>query len=210
MICRSLLKIRLLIASLLLWLALTDPIAALQGDENEPDQLGFAIGGIALGMDFESVLKIFPTATAERAVANCYDYGRAVSVPARTRRTLLHRDNAGTLTLSFEPPNAGGRLSRIHLDRPVYPSTGGIQKLLDRLLARYGPYDQILHRRKMEPAGRIVGFEWYNVDGATLRAVLRNIYDNGSHGIHLSILARSNVQASPPNRRAQWLACGKP
>lgn len=204
-----LLRDRLVVGALFLGIAMTSPPAVAETNDAGRNQAGFAVAGVALGMDFESVLKVYPTARIERAVVNCYNFGRPVSVPVHTRRTLRHRYKAGLLTLDFEPQSAGGGLSRLHYDLGFEPSAGGIRKLLDRFLAQYGPYDRILHRRKMEPAGRIVGFEWHNADGATLRVVLRRDYDNGSGGIRLSILARSIVTAPRPTGGALSLSCGK-
>ena len=111
--------------------------------------------------------------------------------------------------MNFEPPYAGGKLSRIHFDRAVDASKFDIRKLLDTLSMRYGAYDRILHRRKMEPAGRIVGFEWRSADGATLRVVLRNDHRNNSESLRLSFLARSPVLKPPPKPQFLSLLCGK-
>ena len=133
----------------------------------------FGVAGVSLGMEIEQVLKIYPAAKIERPPANCYSYGQAISIPTLTRRILRHHDSNGNLTLDFAPPSAGGKLSRVHYDRPVKLSPTEIRTLIERFSAHYGAYDRILRRRKMEPAGRIVGFEWQRVDGATLRVTLR-------------------------------------
>ena len=108
------------------------------------------------------------------------------------------------LTLDFAPPSAGGKLSRVHYDRPVKLSPVEIRTLIERFSARYGAYDRILRRRKMEPAGRIVGFEWQRVDGATFRVVLRHEFVRGSDSMRLNVVARSTT--SEP--RAKGQACG--
>ncbi len=179
-----------------------------KSDRSEQSPNPFAVAGVALGMDFESALKIYPSAIVERQAANCYSYGQAIRAPTLTRRVLRHRSDRGDLTLNFEPPRVGGRLSRIHYDRPVDPSGAGVRELLDRLLTLYGPHDRVLHRRKMEPAGRIVGFEWQGTDGASLRVVLRNDYANGGDNIRLSVFAKSPVPRSA--RRGPSQLCWKP
>lgn len=166
----------------------------------------FGIAGVALGMDIEQVLNIYPAAKIERPVANCYSYGQAISIPGLTRRILRHHDRNGNLTLDFAPPNAGGKLAQVYYDRPISLSPAEIRKLIERLSTRYGPYDRILRRRKMEPAGRIVGFEWLRVDGATLRVVLRHDFGHGDDSMRLNVVAKSTM----PVPRANGEACGKP
>lgn len=166
----------------------------------------FGIARVALGMDIEQVLQIYPAAKIERPAANCYSYGQAISIPALTRRILRHDDSKGSLTLDFAPPSAGGKLDRIHYDRPANLSPAEIRTLIERLSARYGPYDRILRRRKMEPAGRIVGFEWQRVDGAIFRVVLRHDFGHGGDSMRLSVVAKSTM----PVPRAKGQACGKP
>lgn len=200
----------LIVWPLLLVAVLSGSTAAREAASNDRNHSGFTVVGVSLGMDFQSALKIYPTATTERAVANCHRYGQAISLPAHTRQTLRHHYKAGTLTLDFEPPSAGGGLSRIHYDRPVESSAGGFSELLDRLSAQYGPHDRILYRRKMEPAARIVGFEWYDASGATLRIVLRNGHANSNDGIRMSILALSTARAQRPKRRTLASLCRKP
>jgi len=211
---RTLHDIRLVVAPLLFCWALSGPAVTREAHNNYSSQNSFAVAGVALGMDFESVLNIYPTATIDGKVANCYSYGRAVGMPMHTRKTLRHRHKTDILALSFEPPSVGGRLDRIHYDRAIDLTTGSVRKLLDGFSAHYGRYDRILHRRKMEPAGRIVGFEWQSADGATLRFELRHDYSHStgsdsSDGVRLSILARSAEPASRPQTPTLSLSCGE-
>ena len=182
-------RARLIVGALLLGLL----AGGAGADEGSPRR--FTIAGLALGMDAKSVLQVLPGAEAADVVAYCYSYGRAVVMPALTRRTMRHRDGAGALSLSFASAGSGGRLSRIRYDRPGDASAAGIRELLAALSARYGPPDRILYRRKMEPAGRIVGYEWRGHDGAVLRVVLRR--DRGGDGVRLSFLASSAKPTSP-------------
>lgn len=209
--CHALLEVRRIVVPLLFCLMVSGPAVAgpaESGDQRSQD--GFAVVGVTLGMGIEHVLKIYPAAKIEREAANCYSYGRAISVPELTRRVLRYNDDEGDLTMNFEPPHAGGRLSRIHYDRSVNPATFDIGELIGRLSTRYGAYDRILHRRKMEPAGRIVGFEWRSADGTTLRVVLRNDYRDSGDSLRLSFLARVPVVKPNPTPRLLSLLCGKP
>jgi len=195
------------VGTLLLCSVLAAPTVADEEESNHRSQRGFTVAGVALGMEFGSVVALYPAAKIDDEAANCYSYGRRINIPALTRHVLRHHDDIGDLTLRFAPPSDGGRLSGIHYDRPVDRSTLSIRELVDDLSARYGPYDRILHRRKMEPAGRIVGFEWLRSDGATLRAVLRQDFGNGSDEIRMTLLARSTAAASRPARRTVSTSC---
>ncbi|MGH1478832.1 MAG: hypothetical protein ACRBM6_08945 [Geminicoccales bacterium] len=199
-------QVQLVIGFFLLCLIVSGRSAADGGDRSNRTQAEFSAAEVALGMDIEQVLKIYPDAKIERPVANCYSYGRAISIPALTRHILRHHDNNGNLTLGFAPAQAGGKLDRIHYDRPVSLSPAEIRTLIERLSVRYGPYDRILRRRKMEPAGRIVGFEWQRVDGATMRVVLRHDFGHGGNAMRLNVVAKSTV----PVPRAKGQTCEKP
>lgn len=150
----------------------------------------FAVEDVALGMKTERVLQIYPTAKINPEVANCHRNGRAINVPEMTKRVIRHTVEKGDLTMRFDPPYAGGRLSRIYFDRSVELSSFDFRELLNRLIARYGGYERVLHRRKMEPAGRLAGYEWRGADGATLRVELRNDYRSEDNYLRLSFLAR--------------------
>ncbi|MDH3740815.1 MAG: hypothetical protein OER56_04385 [Hyphomicrobiales bacterium] len=183
---------RLAAGALVLWLASTSASA---GEKHT-----FAVAGVALGMDYERVRTIYPASEVEEQAANCYRYGSAVRDPSMTRRVLRHRGYAGVLTMTFASPRRGGRLLRIHYDRRVDPSGFEARQLLDGLTTQYGAYDRILHRRKMEPAGRIIGFEWLKPGGASLRVILRNDHHAGPDALHLSFLARSAVRKPQSGR----------
>lgn len=196
---------RLVIGFFMLCLTVSGRSAA-DVDRGNQTAAEFGIAGVALGMDIEQVQKIYPAAKIERPAANCYSYGQAISIPALTRRILRHHDSNSNLTLDFAPPRAGGKLTQVHYDRPVNLSPVDIRTLIERFSARYGPYDHILRRRKMEPAGRIVGFEWQRVDGAILRVTLRHEFGRGGDSMRLNVVAKSTMLEP----RAKGQVCGKP
>lgn len=192
---------------LLLCLAFSRHVASHEADHIHSAQSGFSVAGVALGTDFDSAFKIHPTASVQREVASCYNFGQAIIL--RAHQTLRIQESSSVLTLDFEPSGAASRLYRIHYDRIIDRSADDVRVLLDGLSARYGPHSRKLYRRKMEPAGRIVGFEWQQHDGATLRAELRREYRNGSDDIHLSLLARLPVSGPDRFRHTKSPNCGK-
>lgn len=135
-------------------------------------QVDYVVAGVALGMDFENVRQIHP----------------AIKAPKVASRDIRLGFERGVLTLTFGSQRFGGKLTRIKLNRPVDPTTTQARRLLEHFVSRYGPYDRILYRRKMEPAGRIIGFEWKILDKSSLRVILRK--DPDYKGLRLSILAR--------------------
>lgn len=153
-----------------------------QADGAADTGFGFTVAGLKLGLDLEGVRRIHP----------------AIPAPVASTREIHKRLKDGMLTLSFGPERHGGRLIRIQHDRPVGAPAQGPRRLLDRLIAQYGPYERILYRRKMEPAGRITGFEWRRPDLTTLRVILRNDADSNS--------LRLNILVSVPTRQDDALA----
>lgn len=184
---------RLVSGTLIFWLALAGASA---GEKNS-----FAVAGVELGMGFERVRDIYPASEIEEQAANCYRYGVAIKDASMARRVLLQRTDTGVLVMTFASPRRGGRLTRIHYDHRVDPATFNFRALLTRLTARYGSHDQVLHRRKMEPAGRIIGFEWHGPAGARLRVVLRNDHHTSPAAVRLSFLARAAARDPLPTRQ---------
>lgn len=183
---------RLVPGALILWLALTGASAG--------EKSSFAVAGVELGMGFERVRDIYPVSEIKEQAANCYRYGVAIKDVSTARRVLLQRTDAGVLAMTFASPRRGGKLTRIHYDRRVDPANFKFRELLTRLTARYGSHDRVLHRRKMEPAGRIIGFEWQGRDGASLRVVVRNDHHISPAAVRLSFLARTMVRKPRPKR----------
>lgn len=153
----------------------------------------FAIADVTLGMDLDSVLKVYPSATIEIKAPGCYSYGKAVGDRAMSGRVLRHRDGISELAVRFAAFRNGGRTVRIDYDRRLDPEKFDFRKLLERLTKRYGPHDRVLHRRKMEPAGRVIGFEWQTGDHASLRVVLHEDFRSSTDRYRLSFLARSGA-----------------
>ena len=176
---------------------------------NQQNTIGFRVAEIALGMSIEEVRKIYPAAAIEKKIVNCYSYGEAISIPELTWRTLHYHHKTDILTLHFKAPVEGNRLYKIHYDRAVDLTSDGVQKLLGHLVQKYGPYNRILHRRKMEPEGRIVGFEWQKSGDVTLRIVLRQDHGNSNDSLRLSVLSTLNDLQSRPQKRALSVVCAK-
>ena len=166
----------------------------------EPVGTRYAVADVTLGMDIDSVLKIHPSAKIDATVPNCYRYGKAVWDTSVAGRVLRQHDDASQLTLGFASSRNGGRLIRIDYDRRVDPATFDLHALLDKLTKQYGPYDRVLHRRKMEPAGRVIGYVWQTASQASLRVVLHDDFRTPSDRYRLSFLARSEATAPRQTR----------
>ena len=194
MLMRHSFKLRWLVAGTLLFcLAVTNASAG--ADD------AYGVAGVELGMDYSRVRGIYPASEIKTQAANCYRFGKAVKDLMATRRVLRQHADDSVLTMSFASPRRGGRLIRIHHDRRVDPANFDLRGLLQRLTARYGGHDRILHRRKMEPAGRIIGFQWHKMDGTRLRMVLRHDHHSNPQSYRLSILATAKVPGPQPDHR---------
>lgn len=198
-------------AQLLICLALSGPVTADGADTgNGHMPRPFKVEKAALGMTIGRVLEIYPDAEITLAEPSCFHLGNPIRVPQLTSRIVRRKSEVGEMVMRFDPPIRGGRLSRILLDRPVDRSTFDIDAVVTRLSGAYGVYDRILFRRKMEPAGRIVGFEWRKGSGATLRVELRNDFSSPARSLRLSILARSPVQPRVRAARIRSRLCNDP
>ncbi len=198
---------RLTVCLVLFMLMFGSAIAPAANASDHISQNGFVVSDVALGMRLEQVLKIYPTSVVERKVANRYRCGQRINLPELTRRVLRYKDDEGELTMSFEPPVSGGGLSRIHYEHSIDQSNLDTRTVIDGLISQYGPYDRVLYRRKMEPAGRIVGFDWYSSNGATLRVVLRDNHHKSSDSLSLSFLARSTSRKTQPILKSLPVPC---
>ncbi len=166
----------------------------------EAESHNYAVADVTLGMDVNNVLKIYPSAKMDEGAPSCYRYGKAVWDTSVTAHVLRHRDEKSELTLGFASPRNSGRLIRIDYDRRVDPTNFDFRALIQKLTRQYGPYDRILHRRKMEPAGRIIGYVWQTVGNASLRVVLHDDFRTPGDRYRLSFLARSEAMAPRKTR----------
>ncbi len=206
---QALKNVRLTGARLLFCLILPVQVAAdvvgISGDRAPGD---FEIKGVALGMDLKRVLEIYPEARISRTEADCYRFGQPIRVPELTSHIVRVKRQSGDLVMHFDSSSRGGGLSRIRLDQPVDPLTFKIDAVVERLTTHYGAYDRVLLRRKMEPAGRDIGFEWRRENRATLRIELRNDYSYPADSLRLSFLAKSSTVGQHQARRAPSQLCG--
>ncbi|MDH3666052.1 MAG: hypothetical protein OEN23_03890 [Paracoccaceae bacterium] len=205
---RPLLQARLSATLLLLCFSALGTSNANVTNVNDADlQRDFTIAGLTLGTDFKAALVIYPDAQLEYAAPNCYRFGQAIKLPQQTPRILRGKALSGALRMHFDPPVDGGRLSRIEFDRPVDPQTFDIQAVVDRLERQYGSYDRQLLRRKMEPAGRVVGFEWHQEGRATLRVELREDHSEQMNYLRLKFLAWSPSKSRRHEVRKKQSPC---
>ncbi len=187
-------------------IVLSTPISAMMANEN------YAVADVTLGMDIDRVLKIYPSAQTDARVPNCYRYGKAVWDTSVAGPILRHRDEVSELTLGFTSSRNHNRLIRIVYDRRVDPAKFDFRALLGKLTKQYGPYDRILHRRKMEPAGRVIGYLWQSPGYASLRVVLHEDFRTPSDRYRLSFLARTEAATRKQTRctSAQCSPCITP
>ena len=202
---------RIFVASIFLCLSAHGTSSAdLTNANNARSQRDFAIAHVALGIRFEEVLTVYPNAQPERAAPNCHRFGQPIWLPERTPRVVRHNIRSENLALHFDAPAEGGKLNRIEYDRPVDPTTFNIRTFIDRLKSRYGPYDWQLLRRKMEPAGRVIGFEWRQLGRATLRVELREDHSEDDNYFRLKSLAWSTVERQRHDAMKKQSPCSIP
>ena len=181
--------------------------SAIAGQSGAFSQQHFSVAGISLGIDHASVLKMYPNAETEGVAASCYKHGKAIERPVLTKTTLSQRLDKGRLLVEIEPALQGGRVSKILYEHTFDAWEVEISKMLDHLTARFGPFDRKLYRRKMEPAGRIIGFEWRHNDGSSLRVVWRRDHANGNLNTVVSYLAQSAFPTAARLRKSLPAGC---
>ncbi len=138
-------------------------VAGAQASEKKPLQ----IAGTFPGMHLQAFRMLHGNATIIRTPAVRYCYGRPVVLKEHERLAAVVPRGDTTLKVKFEREGSDYRISTINLQKKISPRPERIVEIRDRLLRKFGPVDRVLRRRKMEPAGLIVGFQW-EVPGVAL------------------------------------------
>lgn len=164
----------------------------------------YEIAGIQLGMSIAAVQTRYPRAVRHDHEARRYCFGRAVRLAGLSRPTLLVRREEAWLEIGFSPAALGHRVTSMRYTRIVDTDRFDMAELRDRLVGELGPYRRRLVRRKMEPAGRLIGFEWRRPQTAVFSAILHSDHaDNSGHTL-LTLRAANDllgmVQAARESR----------
>ncbi|MDH3701274.1 MAG: hypothetical protein OEU46_08160 [Alphaproteobacteria bacterium] len=131
-------------------------VAGAQASERKPLQ----IAGTYPGMRLQAFRMLHGNATIIRTPAVRYCYGRPVVLKEHGRLAAVVSHEDATLKVHFERDGADYRISTIKLRKKISPRPERIVEMRDNLILKFGPVNRILRRRKMEPAGLIVGFQW--------------------------------------------------
>ncbi len=149
-------------------LTLIAPVTVAGAQASETTPLNLA--GAYPGMTLHAFRMLHGNATITRMAAVRYCYGHPITSKGPTRQSALVTLERTTLTVNFGKHGAGFRAAAIELREEISPQPERIRRIRDRLIRKFGPFDEVLHRRKMEPAGLIVGFRWKAPNGSVLTA----------------------------------------
>ena len=173
------------------------------GAEARQAGLGFSVDGLALGMDLADFKTAYPAApiTVHEAIRFCY--GRSVALDQLSWASADSQRGNVSVHVTLHQINKQFQLTSLVRTETIEPHEADLRDLRDRMMRQHGPYTRLLARRKMEPAGRIVGFEWSRPDEQNLSVVVHEDYtDNGGRIIVTTRL----TSALPGMRTARSIA----
>lgn len=185
---------------LILTLALTfttaahAPPAVAGPSHADPD---FSVNGLVLGMRLKEFKKAFPTmaTTVHESVRFCHGRRLVLDQLSWVSSTATH--GATSISITFHQIDKQLRLTSLARTEPATQRDLEWHGLRERLVRRHGPYHRLLTRRKMEPAGRIVGFEWSPANDHIFSVVLHE--DHAENSGHILITTR--MTSILPNMR---------
>lgn len=173
--------------------ALAITLQSLQSDVSAEEKatlpyVGYAVSGLTLGMDVTEFRAAYPAAkiTINEAVRFCY--GRRVVLDQFNWATAVSSRGEVSIRVTFGPFKQQLRLTKVERTEAIDFHMSDFPDLRENLVARYGPYTHLLTRRKMEPGGRIVGFEWADRDREHLTIIVHD--DQGTNSGQIFIETR--------------------
>jgi hypothetical protein len=180
-------------------LTLIAPVTVAGAQASETTRLNLA--GAYPGMTLHAFRMLHGNATITRMTAVRYCYGHPIASKEPTRQSALVTLERTTLTVNFGKHGASFRAAAIELREEISPQPERIRRIRDRLIRKFGPIDEVLHRRKMEPAGLIVGFRWKAPDGSVLTAKVHRDHSDDLERFYLtSTLANPTAENHPSHR----------
>lgn len=165
-------------------LTLIAPVTVAGAQASQTTPLNLA--GAYPGMTLLAFRMRHGTATITRMTAVRYCYGHPIASKEPTRQSALVTLERTTLTVNFGKHGAGYRAAAIELREEISPHPERIRRIRDGLIRKFGPIDEVLHRRKMEPAGLIVGFRWKAPDGSVLTAKIHRDHADDPERFYLT------------------------
>jgi hypothetical protein len=174
-------------------LTLIAPVTVAGALASETTPLNLA--GAYPGMPLHAFRMLHGNAPITRMTAVRYCYGHPIVSKEPTRISAIVTLDRTTLKVNFGKHGAGYRASAVELQEEISPQPERIRKIRDRLIRKFGPIDAILQRRKMEPAGLIVGFRWKAPDGSVLTAKFHRDHADDPERFYLtSTLAKPTAE----------------
>lgn len=139
----------------------------LVADTHASETRPLKLAGTFPGMQLHAFRMLHDNATITRKTAVRYCYGQPIVLKDHARVEAVVALGRATLKVKFKRHGAGYQISAIELREQISPRPEQIRKIRDGFMRKFGPISEILRRRKMEPAGLIVGFQW-NVPGVAV------------------------------------------
>ncbi len=175
------------------------PVAA----EARQASRGFLVGGLALGMDLAEFKMAFPAAQITIHEAARYCYGRRLVLDQLSWASADSQRGDVSVRVTLHQINNRFHLTSLVRTETIDPHEADLRDLRDRMMRQHGPYTRLLARRKMEPAGRIVGFEWSRSDEQNLSVV---VHEDHAENIGRIIVTTRLTSALPGMRTARTMA----
>ncbi len=158
------------------------------------------IAGLYPGMRFEAFRLLHGEAAITGTTPVRYCYGRTLALPELSRLEATAALGHASLVVAFEQHHAEYRISTIRMREEVSFRPERIRRIRDALVQRFGPVDRILRRRKLEPAGLIVGFQWHVPGVALLTAKIHRDHAEDPERVYLTSTLVSTASGASPSR----------
>ena len=185
-------------AALVMAVVIPMQMAVVQASEMRP----LRSAGLFPGMRLHAFRMVYGNATITRTTPIRYCYGQPIALKKVSRIDAIVPLGRTTINVGFERIGDDYQISTVKLQEEIYPRPGRIleplieqiSKIRDELFKKFGPADRILRRRKMEPAGLIVGFQWNVPRVASLTAKIHRDHHRDPDRIYLTTHLTSSVR----------------
>jgi hypothetical protein len=164
---------------------------------------GFSVGEMRLGMGLAEFERATPVVRITRHEGGRFCYGRRIVLDELGWASAVGTTGDVSIRATFRKIDGRLRLTSLLRIEAFDFQVRDLTYLQNRLQRRYGPFSRLLVRRKMEPAGRIIGFEWLRPTEARLSVVVREDHGANSGQILLETLLTGSL---PGMRMARALA----
>ena len=151
----------------------------------------FSLVGLVLGMNLTEFKTAYPATQITVHQVARYCFGRRALLNQLNWASAVRSEGDASVQVTFHQIDNRFQITSLVRREALDVHTFDwrvVRDLRDRLTSLHGPYTRLLARRKMEPAGRIVGFEWSRPEAQNLSVVVHE--DHADISGHIIVTTR--------------------